>query len=129
MKMLLIDSGRGEDRVVETEGGLDNYYKLLDCELIDITTRSIGGELFDIILDDEGLLKDDRIVSAVDKKGHPALVGNLLISKADEEEGRQIGLTDDEIFFCQLHIADATSPDGNHFHVIILDEEEEGWDE
>ena len=129
MKMLLIDSERGEDRVVETEGGLDNYYKLLDCDLVDITTRSIGGELFDIICDDEGLLKDDRIVSAVDKKGRPALVGNLLISKADEEEGRQIGLTDEELFHCQLHIADATSPDGHHFHVIVLDEEEERWEE
>ena len=128
MKMLLIDSRRGEDRVIETEGGLDNYYKLLDCEIIDITTRSIGGVFFDIICDDEGLLKDDRIVSAVDKKGRPALVGNLLISKADEEEGRQIGLTDEELFHVQLHIAEATSPDGEHLHVIVLDEEE-GWDE
>lgn len=51
------------------------------------------------------------------KRGH--IMKMLLI---DSERG-------EELFHCQLHIADATSPDGHHFHVIVLDEEEERWEE
>lgn len=60
MKVLLLDTDRLQPQVVETEGGLDEWYRLLRCDLIDIVSRQIGGRYFDIICDDEGLLRGGR---------------------------------------------------------------------
>lgn len=39
------------------EDTLKNYYSLIGCRCIDIVQRAFGGVVFDIVLDDEGLLK------------------------------------------------------------------------
>lgn len=57
MKVLLLDTDSLQPQVVETEGGLLEWYRLIKCNLIDIVSRKIGGRYYDIILDDEGLFK------------------------------------------------------------------------
>jgi len=71
------------------------YYDLLNCDLIDITSRQIGANYYDIICDDEGLLKSNHHITLWKQK-EPELVGNLLITKYDKM-GNNIGLTKTEI--------------------------------
>ena len=102
-KMLLLDVQKQEVRVVEANG-LDDYYKLLNCDTIDITNREVFNfrrqerRTFDIICDDNGLLKSDIIPSAVGKDRSVQLVGNLLICSFDEE-GNEQSLSEEEIDF------------------------------
>lgn len=53
MKGLLIDVHNAKIQEVEVSE-LDDYYKWIGCENIDITSRKIGGRIYDIICDDEG---------------------------------------------------------------------------
>lgn len=70
--------------------GLDDFYREIDCTTIDIARRSIAGNVYDIYVDDEGLLKADcgEKVSAVrveDGKIVPQLVGTLVFANHDSE--------------------------------------------
>lgn len=122
MKMILIDTEKNSSKVINTDGGLENYYKLLNCDLIDITERKIGGQYFDIICDDEGLFKEGNRVSAVSEDGRPQLVGSLLICNHDGEGGES-GLSEKDVQKLSKRLAIATSPDGEKYHVIVLDNE------
>lgn len=87
----------GKATIVEVDDDLDSYYKLLDCDLIDIVTRRIGGKYYDIICDEEGLLKDDPAVGMVNEfDGRVMLVGRLFICQHDGM-GNQKSLSQTEI--------------------------------
>lgn len=67
---------------------LDDFYREIGCECIDIARRSVGGKMFDIFVDDEGLLKADASehISAVaveDGEITPQLVGTLVFANHD----------------------------------------------
>lgn len=94
-------SGRAE--VVEIPKDLKGYYKLLDCDTIDITRRKIGGKYYDIICDDEGLFKETVMVSAVDGNNEAMLVGKLLICNHDEK-GNEASLTQDDILNIEANV-------------------------
>jgi len=98
MKTLVLDVDKEDFFVTDIEPELSEYYRLLNCDLIDIVARCIGGKWFDIICDDEGLLTQ-RKLSAVNKKYEPMLVGNLMFVHHDDE-GNTVGIDDEEI----LHI-------------------------
>ena len=85
MRGFLVDVETGDAREVDA-CGLADYYRLLRCNLVDITCRKIAGEWRDIVCDDEGLLKSGARVSAV-QEGKPALVGSLLIFNCADGEG------------------------------------------
>lgn len=83
MKIIRINAG-GKPEVIELEK--IDYIKTK--ELIGITSpvdcaeRKIGDKFFDFWLDDEGLLKDEKIVSGIlydETRRREILVGNLLI--------------------------------------------------
>ena len=86
-----------EPREIETT--LDTYYKLLECDCITITSRGFGRsrKRFDIICDDEGLLKDDPLISAIDDLGRVMLVGALLVCGEVDDEGELTSLTDSDV--------------------------------
>lgn len=96
MKMLLIDVKNNKIKPVDVNG-LDDYYQYIDCRCIDIVRRKIGGKYFEIIIDDEGLLVNNPIPSAINKYGEVMLVGNLLIAGGEVVDGELIGITDSEI--------------------------------
>ena len=106
MKALLIDTETRKATVVEIDDNdhLNEYYKYLKCSIVDITSRKIGGKYYDIIADDEGLLTDAPVVSALDPEGQPALVGNLLICNYDGDGG-ETSLTDEDVARIQEFIA------------------------
>ena len=96
MRGLLIDVWDNEVKEVEAST-LDEYYKLIECDTIDIVYYMIGSRYYNIICDDEGLLKDSILVSAFDKQMHPVLVGNLLIFGDTDDDGGLTSLTGDDI--------------------------------
>lgn len=97
VKMVLVDVNNYAIKEVDVEPTLDNYYDLLNCDIIDIVDRKIGDGYYSIICDDEGLLKSDYRISSINKNKEPMLVGNLLITKHNYE-GEDIGLTEDEAY-------------------------------
>lgn len=80
---------------IEIEKSLQSYYDLIDCDCIDIVSRKIGGQYFDIICDDEGLCNSPKI-SAINDMGEPMLVGNLFIVNYDGQ-GDITSLSDEDI--------------------------------
>lgn len=86
MKMILLDVKNDVVEIVEADG-LQDYYRHIGTDVIDIVTRRIGGEPYEIICDDEGLFKEYPKISAIDDMGQPMLVGNLLIAGGVDIEG------------------------------------------
>lgn len=97
MKVVYLNvENRELPKVIDIEDNLDVFYELIGCRCIDIVQRKIGHKYFDVICDDEGALKEDCIVSAVDTQFCQMLVGNLIISNSDNE-GNLIDLSDEDI--------------------------------
>ena len=92
----LIDVQKSNPYIAEIDGSLSSYYQILGCDTFDITSRRIGENYYDIYCDDEGLLKSNPIVSAISSDRQPMLVGNLFVTKTNDE-GETISLTDEEI--------------------------------
>ena len=108
MKILLLDTMATAPQVLEVEEGLETWYRLIRCDLIDITMRDVAGRQFDIIADDEGLLKAGAKVTAIDGSGKPQLVGNLVFCHHDNEGGLT-GLSDSDIAHLMKNIVVLTS--------------------
>ena len=99
----LVDVVNKTNGPVEVDGTLEDYYRVLNCDIFDITNREIGRKRFDIMCDDEGLLKSNPIPSALDVFNRCALVGNLFIVKHDEE-GNTVSLTFSEIEYIDDYV-------------------------
>lgn len=111
IKGVLLDAEKGTAAILSLRDTLDEYYAALHCDTIDIVTRKIGGRLFSIVCDDEALLKDDPIVSAISGRRKPMLFGSLFVVSADNEDGELVGLTDDECRYVFDHLTPVTLAD------------------
>lgn len=96
IKGVLVDVINKRIETREVEDTLEEYYNLLNCDMIEIVSRHIGGKDYDIICDEEGLLKVNPIVSAFDSLNQPMLVGNLFIVNYGEN-GKEASLTEEDI--------------------------------
>lgn len=103
IKGILVDVKSNIIDVCEIEKSLESYYKILNCELIDIVSMKIGNRYFDIICDDEGLMKDDINISAIYDDFTPALVGNILVVRHDGK-GNERSLTSNDILLVLEHV-------------------------
>lgn len=86
---------------------LDSYYNILDCTTIDMQDRIIGtdcGQQYTIVCDDEGLLKNDPKISAIDNLGQPMFVGNLFIVQINED-GDVVSLNAEDIAYLEQFIS------------------------
>ena len=103
MKALLIDVVNPKVETVDVTD-FHQIQKHLNCTCFDVVSRTIGKEKqrFDIYVDDEGLLKDRPIVSAMNTKREVELVGNLLIAK--HENGDMIDLSKSELEYLTDYI-------------------------
>ena len=84
---------------------LAQAYREIECDIIDITTINVDGIAVDVIVDDEGLLKDNPVFTvAIGKERH--LFGNVLLvpSDVDDEGSYHRGFTDKEIVVIQNNI-------------------------
>lgn len=82
---------------------LEGYYAALGCSCIDIVTRKIGGKAFDIVCDDEALLKADPVPSACNDTGYGMLYGALFIC-GYAGNGELASLTDDDCLYVLRHV-------------------------
>lgn len=110
MKMLLLEAVPDDERrtvvittrkvefpdAMSSRERLEEYYRLLDCRCIDIREVAINGKYFDLIVDDEGLLKDRLIPTFYVEEDDTALFGNILFAHCNDE-GETIGLEDSEL--------------------------------
>lgn len=96
VSLLLLDVKSGSGLTEVQCGNLNDYYKHLKCDTIDIARRKIGNKYFDIFIDDVGLYDDSPIVSAIFADGTPALVGNLIFANHDAQ-GNTISLSDEDV--------------------------------
>lgn len=96
MKAVLIDVEKCKVKTVDIKDDLDTYYNLLNCSCIDIVCRKIGENWYDIICDDEGLFKEEPIVSAF-LDNEPHLVGNILVVGKADCRGNLTSLSDEQI--------------------------------
>lgn len=85
---LLIDVHNGKSCTATVDDNLHAYYELIQTDLIDIQTRAIGyhkKKPYAIVCDDEGLLKSEPKISAIDSVGKVMFVGNLFVVKNGED--------------------------------------------
>ena len=88
---------------ITIDNTLESLYRILHCDLIDITYLTLDKKEFCVIVDDEGLLKSSPKISAVSTSGRPILVGNLMIVSADGRENFA-SLAPDDIHLIEKHI-------------------------
>lgn len=109
MKMLLLDVEHREVKLVEANG-LNDYYKYIACNYVDIIHRRIGDVEVEIVLDDEGALVDKPKVSAIDIDGTPMLYGNLLVASGRvTADGELTELTEAEVNEIMENVATITT--------------------
>lgn len=100
----LIDPETKTAKPVTITASLESYYSTLRCDLIDIVDRRIGGKRYTIICDDEALLRDDPLISAIGDLGSPMLVGALLVVNSDRHAGTLLSLEQSDIDYIARHI-------------------------
>ncbi len=118
IKGILVDVKSNIIDVCEIEKSLESYYKILNCKLIDIVPMKIGNRYFDIICDDEGLMKEDITLSAIYDDFTPALVGNLLVVRHDGK-GNERSLTSKDILLVLEHVTTVQTTQATQATVIV----------
>ena len=109
LRGVLVDVYANEAKEIEIEDSLDELYRdicaparqdVCRCSCIDIPNYYIGGRKFSCVVDDEGLLKKEPIISAINLIDHQVmLVGNIFIVNTNYMSGDLVSLTDEEIKF------------------------------
>lgn len=122
MRAYHIDMQTDTCEVIDVEPKLDEYYRLIHCDCIDIVMREVHGHKYNIVLDDEGLLKPNRIsATSVESDmfgNQERLAGSLLIFGVEEVEYDLRSLTDDEVEQIKRRITDARFADGSKHPVF-----------
>ena len=91
-----VNAETGSATPTEIEAGLQSYYDLLGVDYIDIVSRKIGGKYYDIICDDEALLKADPVLTMIGPHCEPMLCGSLFICRHDGQ-GNEVSLTKSDV--------------------------------
>ena len=119
---LLIDVENNRVEITTIPNDLENLYRVLNCSTIDIVSRRVGksDKWYTIVCDDEGLLKDSPLVSAVNY-GFVELVGNLFVCDTDPE-GNLKSLPKKRLTFLLNHVGYAyTAKRPNEPHRVLWD--------
>ena len=98
MKGIFIDVEKCEVSQINIKGNLDDFYRLIGCNVITTISCPNSGD-HDIIVDDEGLLKEIKGMFSIDDENEPQLAGNGVILRVNEELGKWMAskLTVEEI--------------------------------
>ena len=104
MLVCWIDTERCDATIEDVKGTLQDYYRMTHCEAIDIATRTVEGTPFNIVVDDEGILRDDPKFSVYDMDGRPNLAGSVVVCGMADLEGNMTGLTEDDVDLLDSHL-------------------------
>lgn len=116
MRAYYINADTDEHGVVDTEATLADMYELIGCRCIDIVMREVNGNPLNIVIDDEGLLKPNRVTAvsvARDVFGtQERLAGSILIFGVGED-GDLCQLTEREVDVIESRVIGAAFSDGS----------------
>lgn len=90
-----IHIGKTGYEVLEIDGSLESLYQVCKCDLIDVAYVSVKGKQFDIVCDDEGLLKDDIFCKVYSVKYGALIVGDVFV--CTHKDSDFASLSDSEI--------------------------------
>ena len=117
MRAYYINAETDEHGAIDVEPTLTEMYRLIGCDCIDIIVRHVNEHPFNIVLDDEGLLKPNRITAVSVMSNifgtQEKLAGSMLVFGVDEEDDDLRGLTDEELLTIQRRMVDAIFMDGS----------------
>lgn len=77
-------------RNIDDTDKLNEYYRYLDCHCIDMVTINVDGYAYDVVCDDEALLRQPLVPSLYISE-EQVFFGNLAFVKIDED-GASVGL-------------------------------------
>lgn len=121
INVLILDPINGLPQLKVIEDSLQEYYRILNCNFIDIVKRYIGGKPFIFVIDDIGALKKELYPSLIDSKGNPMLVGPIIIANAEGED--LSSLTERDLFYLNDYIKRAVVfKNGNQTEITLLTE-------
>ena len=119
MRAYYINGETDEHEPIDIEPKLDEYYRLIGCRCVDFAVREIDGHEYNIICDDEGLLKPNRITAISVMSNafgeRERLAGNLIIFGVDPDnyEHGCKSLTDEELLQIQRRMVMGVFADGS----------------
>lgn len=102
---------------------LRDFYEHIGCSCIDIVERRFNGVLFDVICDDEALLKNDIPLPTSywsDGKGEEGLFGTLLLCHNDGN-GNLTDARADDLLAVQQAYRRVMTNNGDFAYVLIHD--------
>lgn len=70
---------------------IKEFYKIIQCNCIDIIVRYIDGIPYNIICDDEGWFKQNPIITLTSEDKTEAIVGNIIIAPINYIESEELG--------------------------------------
>lgn len=108
LRGFLLDAISNEASVIEIKDELKEFYRILNCDYIDIIHRNVKGRDFTVVCDDMGLLRSPVRISAIDINGQPALAGSLFFVH-DGPEGEFASLEEgdaEHLFSCVRELKD-----------------------
>ena len=122
MRGYLIDVENGKHGPVEVKGDnhLEQFYRLIGCRCIDMAVRKVGETYYNVVLDDEGLLVEDPITSAIDHQHHGMLAGNLVIFGMDEQTMDLAPLTDDDVRNIRKNLMIAIDTERQKMYSVVV---------
>ena len=82
-------------RGIDEADTLNEYYRLLGCQCIDMVPIDVDGYSYDVVCDDEGLFREPMVPTLYISE-EQVLFGNLAFVKSDEE-GYTVGLDKEDI--------------------------------
>ena len=77
-------------RIIDDMDKLNEYYRYLDCRCIDMAPIDVDGHVYDVVCDDEAMLRQPLIPSLY-ISDEQVFFGNIAFVKNDEE-GVSVGL-------------------------------------
>ena len=95
---LLIDVFNSKMELLAVDGEFSTYYDLLDCRLVEMPYRRVGGKYFQFICDEEGRYShgDNPIPSAVNDDLEVMLYGSLFVTNIGKND-EPTSLTEEDV--------------------------------
>ena len=113
MRGLLLDVWNNVVREEDPQD-LDDYYKILRCDTIDIKERRVGNEKlpFSIVCDDNGLFEKDIRISATNNDNDLMFVGSIFVTGPWDGEESMMALEQVQVDYLMKYIKTAIRADG-----------------
>lgn len=119
--MKIIKLTKNKLETINIEKKLDNYYKQLNCSIIDIVTVKINNKQYDLIIDDEGKLKDHEPILLFLDKDHDLIdyiaTSCLICNSKETKDGiEEDSLTEQDIKDINIYFKKHNTSD--YFYIL-----------